>query len=881
MRLRSLGIRTKLQVIFVAAGLPVLVTTAAIFLAYYRSDSRQAEATVHRTVHAVASEHVAEVEGIHNLLISIAVSPDVVRRDGEGATRLLREVQRLSPYAYNLGIADLEGRLIASAVPGTFTIGDRKYFRDALRSRDFSVGEYVISRAVGKPTLHFAMPVLDARGNPIAVAYTTYMLNRFDRVFEDQGLPPGSVLNVTDHRGVLLYRYPEHPTIKPGLQDQPSIREKLTGPPEEGVFRGTGLDGVRRVFAFRRLRLRPGEPPYVYIRVTIPEKTAFEEATRFALWSSTGFALSGLLAFLLLRTLSRRHLVGPIERLAGVMQAAGGGDLSVRTGLQGRGDEIGLLARAFDGLAESLAARQAERNHAESALREGEAKLRTILDHINDALFVHDLETGDILEVNQTVCTMYGYTREELGNLGVQDLSMGEPPYSQAEALAWMARARAGDPQVFEWQARRKGGDLFWVEVSMRRAPIGGSERLLVLVRDITERKNAEEEKRHLTDQLHQSQKLESIGRLAGGIAHDFNNLLTPVVVYAEMVQESMREGEPSWGHLDKILVAAEKAKFLVQRLMGLGRKQAPDLADLDLNHEILTFAELLRRTIRENIEIQFSPASGPVGVRADRTQLEQILMNLVVNAQDAIPGNGRIQVAVGRVLLGEHSPDRPLDLAPGPYARLTVEDDGSGMDPATADRIFEPFFTTKPMGEGTGLGLATVFSIVHQHRGHVSVRSAPGRGTCFTVLLPECVDRPCANLPPPSPEVPRIIPGGGTVLLAEDNEQVRALVLELLVAMGFRVLEADSPERALSLSEGQHPDLLVSDVIMPGMNGPELFGRLRQAHPGLRGLFISGYTDTIMTELGQLPPGTDFLQKPFTTAAIRAKISALLAGTS
>ncbi|HLO66038.1 MAG TPA: ATP-binding protein [Holophaga sp.] len=719
------------MVIFLLVMAPIFVCFGVGVLANYQTDKREAESKSLKAVLALTREYSAEVEGLHALLQVLSTHPAI--REGRKAECLaiLHRVHVSTPYVDNLGLAAPTGQVIASSIQGNYTVEDRKYFLDALRTRRFSVGEYVVGRATGHPTIHFSLPVLDGEGNVESVLFASYNLDRFESIISHQNLPQGAVLNLTDHDGRVIYRHPRHGVVKPGLRDQPHLRAQVDGAAEEGVFRAVGLDGVKRLFGFRRLRLRPEDAPYLYARVTIPEPIAFAEANRFAGWALLSCAAAAGVAGLLLHLLAQRHLVRPIRALSRVAREAGSGGFSVRSGLEDREDEVGQVGRAFDRMVASLEAREAERDR--------------------------------------------------------------------------------------------------------------------------------------LTEQLHQAQKMESLGRLAGGIAHDFNNLLTPIMIYSQLLSESHDTESKVGTKARQILAASTKAKTLIAKLMGLSRKQVLHLETVDLNRTIESFIDIIRRTIRENIDIVVEIPGRPLLVRADPTQIDQVLMNLVINAGDAIQGRGRIAIRAW------------AEPAEG-CARIAVEDTGCGMDAETRRRIFEPFFTTKPKGEGTGLGLATVLGIIQQHGGEIDVASVPGEGSRFTLSLPLHTGAAAAD---PAPERAIRLPAvarGQMALLAEDNDLVRATAAELLRRLGFQVLEAPEPAEALALAKGHHVDLLLSDVIMPGMNGPELHRRLRETQPWTRAIFMSGHTDNIVLEHGQLPPGTAFLQKPFTREVFNECVTRVLA---
>lgn len=391
-----------------------------------------------------------------------------------------------------------------------------------------------------------------------------------------------------------------------------------------------------------------------------------------------------------------------------------------------------------------------------------------------------------------------------------------------------------------------------------------------------------EERRKQLEDQLRHIQKIEAIGQLAGGVAHDFNNLLTPILVYADLIKLHLPEDAPQVRKAEGILKAAHKARELTQKLLSFGRRQMLDIRPLDLNEVVGAFHDILRCTIRENIAIQMSLAHGGTAVMADRGQIEQILLNLAINAQDAIEGNGIISIESGHVLLDDEYARLHPGMRPGPHILLAVADTGCGMDDKTLSHIFEPFFTTKHVGHGTGLGLATVYGAVKQHEGHIAVSSRVGAGTTFTIYLP------ASPQPATATPVQELSDGGGesarkmdskTILVVEDNEMVRDMAVELLELSGYRVLVAETPYKAYEMAQA-HPaviDLLVTDVVMPGMNGQELYERLLEMRPLLPALFMSGYTSDLVVHDGMLEEGINFLQKPFASEQFIRKVGEAL----
>lgn len=386
--------------------------------------------------------------------------------------------------------------------------------------------------------------------------------------------------------------------------------------------------------------------------------------------------------------------------------------------------------------------------------------------------------------------------------------------------------------------------------------------------------------RKKLEGQLLHIQKIEAIGQLAGGIAHDFNNLLTPILVYADMVKRGLPRDHPQLRRVDGVITAAHRAKDLTQKLLSFGRKQMLCMEVLDLNEVIDAFRDIMRRTIRENIAIDVKLAPGGARLVADRSQLEQVLLNLTVNAQDAIEGVGVITVSTGHVLLDDEYVRQHHGMQAGSYILLAFKDNGCGMDDATLRHIYEPFFTTKAVGHGTGLGLATVYGIIKQHEGYIETRSHVGEGTSFLIYLPSTTEKisDSDDLSPPS--VARAPDSGtATILLVEDNVMVREMAVDLLESEGYTVLVADSPLKAQDIERSFDGtiDLLLTDVVMPEMNGMELYESLQDRRPAMPVLYISGYTNDVVIHEGTLEEQVNFLKKPFTVEQLIERVKQVI----
>ncbi len=507
----------------------------------------------------------------------------------------------------------------------------------------------------------------------------------------------------------------------------------------------------------------------------------------------------------------------------------------------------------------------------ENALRESQERYRRIVELSHEGVWTMDADCATSL-VNPRMAAMLGCTPSSMVGRCVTDFLF---PEDLDDHEARMVERRSGLRGQYERRFRRVDGGELWAEVSAVPVwgPSGEYQGSFSMVRDITERKRAAAERARLEQELAEARKLESIGQLAGGVAHDFNNMLMPVLGYAEILRSTAAEGSPQREALDYIIAAAERARDLTRQLLAFARRQTLALRPLDLNEVIRGIADILRRMIREDIAIVTDLAPRGCVVLGDAGQLEQVILNLAINAQDAMPQGGTLTVATVRTTAEARDAEEPNGAQPACSVAMTVTDTGFGMDRAVAERIFEPFFTTKEMGRGTGLGLATVYGIVRQHEGHIAVESEPGSGTRFTVRLP-LVNAPAARHGRAGPNAEPVA-GSGTVLLVEDQQMVRGVTRSLLEQCGYTVIEAADAESALAASAAttEPISLLVTDVVMTGMDGRTLHERLEHERPGLPALFMSGYPSTVIGHHGVLDPGVHFLQKPFSLADLAAAV--------
>jgi PAS domain S-box-containing protein len=518
-----------------------------------------------------------------------------------------------------------------------------------------------------------------------------------------------------------------------------------------------------------------------------------------------------------------------------------------------------------------------EKKQAEDALRESESYNKVLFHDSHIPLAVMDPATIRFVDCNNAAFAIYGLTdRSQLLGLTPGELS---PPLqhdgtpSEIAAVGYISQALEQGQAVFEWQHQRPNGELWDTEVHLMVFNHRDRKLIQLSLQDITDRKKAEEEKDKLQSQLLQSQKMESVGRLAGGVAHDYNNMLGVILGHAELAMHKADERHPLYNHLNEIRNAAKRSAELTQQLLAFARRQTIAPKVHDLNASVSNTLQMLRLILGENIELVWLPGAEAYPVKIDLSQFDQLLMNLCVNARDAIEGVGRISIETERMVLDEAYCSANVFFVPGDYAVLSVSDTGCGMDRETRSKIFEPFFTTKGVGQGTGLGLATVYGIVKQNNGFINVYSEPGQGSTFRVYLPRYIG---ATVVEQEVEIDTLLRDNDeTVLVVEDEEVLLDINTTMLLDLGYRVLSAATPSEAIRLA-GEYTgriDLLMTDVVMPEMNGRELERQVRRCHPEIECLFMSGYTANVISHHGVLDEGVHFIQKPFSLKDMAAKV--------
>ncbi|MBU0680086.1 MAG: PAS domain S-box protein [Proteobacteria bacterium] len=534
-------------------------------------------------------------------------------------------------------------------------------------------------------------------------------------------------------------------------------------------------------------------------------------------------------------------------------------------------DEVGDLTRALQTLAGNLKASLGK-------LTSSEKKYRDLVDNLSDWVWEID-ENGRYIYASGVVQELLGYTSEEILGKSPFDLMSDEEAVRVGRIFSEFFLQRQSFSGLKNSNLHRDGHEVI-LETSGR--PIFDEEGVFRgyrgIDRDVTAREMAMQEQARLEEKLYQAQKLESIGRLAGGVSHDFNNILSAINGYAELVLFKMAPDAPFRQEVSTILESGQRAARLTQQLLAFSRKQIIKQEKLDINKEVNNLYKMLRHLISEDVEIKIFYGEDVWPVNVDRSQLEQVIINLAVNARDAMPGGGQLTIETANVVLDDVYSKKHIDIEAGNYVMLAVTDNGQGMTEEVQENIFEPFFTTKEQSKGTGLGLATVYGIVKQNGGVINVYSEPGQGTIFKIYLPKTEG---GSSEKEAPRSPQSLSAGGTetILLVEDSDLVRRLCCDVLTSQGYTVIEAQDGVEALDVYQGYqaHIDLLLTDVVMPKMNGRELAEKIKKINPGIHVLYMSGYTENAIVQNGILKNGINFVHKPISPQLLSDTIRILL----
>lgn len=860
---RSIG--SRLAILVLMALMPAVIIIIAAAWEKHHDAMREAEVRALGIARDMASQYSSMVTQTQTLLDTLTQLHQLQNHSPKDCSTILTEMLAHNPILANLQEVAPDGTIRAAAIPpptNTFNISDRSYFQECIKTKKMATGEYFISSSVHRPVLHFAQPMLDDNGAIIGVLVAALDLSNCNQIFTNAHLPPKAVMVLTDRKGKRLYRSLDNERYM-GVPDLPEMIARMTGPKVDGAFLSTGVDGINRLYGFRQIRLEPYEPPYLYLRVGVPSAPIIANVNAIMLRRFAFLGLAAIMAFGVAWILGNRGLVKPICQLASAAKRLGEGDLAARSGLPHTPNEMGLLAKVFDEMGGALETRARERERAENALR----LTQFAMDHSSQGILWLTPQ-GNITYFNDAFAKLINIPTPTLHAKNICDLPFGFTPQSWTESWETIKNNHILSREL---SLESNPIEALTVEFIANHVTFDNRELCIAYFRDITEQRRAE-------GRMRQAHKMEAVGALAAGVAHDFNNALTGILGHASILLADTPSDSETYKSAEAIEQAASRAATLTRQLLGFSRKGKHLDIPIDINGQVQEAINLLSRTIDKSIVFEHRFGAETAWTRGDPAQIQQVIINLAVNARDAMPQGGRIILETCLAHLDELYCQAHPGAIPGDYIALHVTDTGCGIPKSIQDRIFEPFFTTKEPGKGTGMGLATVYGIIKNHGGSVQLYSEIGQGTRFTIYLPQRTPEGATLPPAPIMAIPA---GTGRILLVDDEDSVRNLEARVLNKLGYTVESIASPEVAVDFfrRHEREVDLLILDLNMPGMGGRECLVAMREINPAIPALLATGYARDgkaqEVIDLGHV----GFIQKPFRMHELAQAVASVLPG--
>ncbi len=866
---RGLSMRGYLFIMSSAILLPVMLFAAILFWRYYDAELRRIEQNLDNDAHQLAQDVDRDLQSQIVTLETLATAGSVAKSDYAGLYASAMKIHDLA--GVDVLLRDRSGQqLMNTRVPwGTPLPSDVAEGDDqVVATRKPYVSNVIVGTVARRPIYFITVPIL-ADNEVRYFLHLSLDLRRLVGIL-DENIDPGQVAGILDRDDRVMARTEdfENRVGKPA-SERFVVQAKGAG----GNWLGTNIQGQTIRVGYAHSKLAGW-----LVWVGVPDDVV-RGALRATLWrlSMLGLALA-VLAFGVAYLLA--------ERLAGASRS-----LAAQAGALGRGDtvpEAAIPVRELNDVGRELVAASArrselERQLVERATRDSERRFEILVEGVSDyALFMLDPD-GKVTNWNSGARRIHGYMADEIVGQNFSRFYTPEDRADGAPARALLTAINEGKFEAEGWRVR-KDGSRFWASVVIDRIEDSNGELigLAKITRDITERREAQQRLEAAREQLYQSQKMDAVGQLTGGVAHDFNNLLTIIIGNLDNAKRTLatwKEGAQArlGRSVEHALAGAERAAVLTGHLLAFSRRQPLEPKLLDVNRLLTQLSVFLKPTLGEAVQLETVGAAGVWQVEADAAQLETAILNLAVNARDAMPDGGKLTIEAANVLLDEDYCARNAEVRPGQYVQISVTDDGAGMSKDVLARAFEPFFTTKETGQGTGLGLSQVYGFVKQSGGNVKIYSEPGQGTTVHIYLPRAFGKAAEPAVQSESAAPSAY-GQETILVVEDDGDVRAFICAALHDLNYHVLQASDARSALAvLDGGGHIDLLLTDVILPGPNGRELANAAAVKRPGLKVLFMTGYSRNAIVHQGRLDEGVQLIQKPLTQASLAAKIRDVL----
>ena len=805
-----------------------------------------------------AAEQQQIVQGVRQVLVTLSELPAIRTRDSEACNGYLAALQPRFPAFITLLVADAKGRSFCEtrSEHGPINIAGRPYYASLVRTGAFTVGESSLSLSTGRRIVQFALPFYDDDGQLGGVIEASLSLEWLASFLAEKGAPAGAAIAITDRNGVYLARYPDNDrfvgTKMPG--------EKYLQMNEPGAVDTLNIDGTERVEGYAALGPESGG---LVVSFGLDKERAFAEIRQRTRRDVLLIALSTSLVLLLTWLGAKRFIDRPLGHLVEAANQWRLGEYSRRVDIP-HNSEIGRVAEAFNSMVDALERREHELSLAKEKAEEAAARITVIFESTTDSVIIVDREWR-ISYLNGPAVTLITNDEELIG----KNVVLALPDGIDLALFEHFRRAVAEQrPTSFEMRCPRDG---VWYSVNA----FPSSQGLAIFFRDITEHKQALEARRVTEEQLHQSQKMESVGQLTGGVAHDFNNLLTVVSGNLELI-----EGVTDDGRVRQFAAAARRAADrgakLTGQLLTFSRRQKLNPKVVNANRLIADFQGLIRQAVGGGCEVRLRTDEPLWPCHIDPSLLETALLNLALNARDAMPDGGVLEIETHNVVLDEEAADGPA----GAYVRVSVTDTGFGIPPEVRDRVFEPFFTTKEIGKGTGLGLSMVYGFVRQSGGYITIDSAVGVGTTVALYLPRT--NQAASVEENAVQAEPIPRGSERILVVDDNRDLLGVTSAMLTAFGYHVASASNGAEAIEILEsGEEFELLFSDIVMPnGMSGVELAREAKRRNNSIKVLLTSGFAGSILEQhraVNEFP----IIDKPFRLPELARRLRSILQDTS
>jgi PAS domain S-box-containing protein len=849
----------RLFLLVAIALLPVIAIEAYNEFALVRSRQVEVQDQTLALAKLTAAEQQQFIQGIRQILIALSESPAIKSKDIPACRAYLSAIKDRYPAFLSFFVTDTTGAAFCDTVAAQHTPvsgAGRPYISTALRTGVFTVGEYSVGRLSGRNVIHFAMPFYGDDRQMSGVIVVALNLDWLAADLASKNVPPGGSIAILDRDGTYLARYPDNGRFV-GTKTRNYDPSTATG---QEVRDTRDRDGAERITGYSTLGADSGG---LLISFGLDKARVFEPIHRHAERGFSLIVVSTLFVLLLTWLGARLFIHRPLAQLVAAANQWRLGDYAGRVAIQATQPEFARVGDAFNTMADTLRDREHQLREAMEKAEAAAAQITTIFESTTDSVIIVDRDWR-ITYVNERARMQVGDGRSLIG-AGLRDVF---PRTLDGNAISRYRAAMAGGrPTSFEIFSERNNA---WYEVNAYPSSPG----VAIYFRDVTEHRRANEARRLMEEQLHQSQKMEAVGQLTGGIAHDFNNLLMLVVGNLEVIER--HEGAYDTVRQSAVAArqAADRGAKLTEQLLSFSRRKPLDPKLVHAGQLICEFQGLIRRAVGEGCEIRVAIDDPLWLCHVDSAQLETALLNLALNGRDAMPDGGVLEIAARNVVLDENFAG---GLAAGPYVGVSVRDSGCGMPPETMERVFEPFFTTKEVGKGTGLGLSMVYGFVKQSQGHVAIDSAVGAGTTITLYLPKAAH--LSDTEDGSTQDEAVPTGSGRILLIEDDEQLLKLILSMLIELGYHALCTRNAADALKILRSDTPiDAIFSDILMPnGMSGVELAREARRLRSGIKILLTSGHAHDALARCGALEDEFPVIGKPFYREELGRRLHSVL----